>query len=474
MSKHHRFRAQPAERLVQDFRIDRAAGVIRDVCAMQAGIEALGHGCQADLKTLHMMANLANQRGGLGIKQHFGHIGMSENAMGKQIAIARNFRVDGDKLRHDMHMLEPARDSPVFARDPIDFLFNMAEQHPADFGESVVIEVDFVWTLPDGREVSEYGPARDPLEDPDGIMRDDDGRPVDALTPLPIMRPTKFYYCDVVVDGALTHDGLFGAAPVLAEMFSGTSSAYLLQAFEFLDEFREDYGIPLSDVPRKADQFLTAYLSARGQTEDKDMTVKTRTNRKQFDVAPGQPANPPAEDTQATPAPEPTPPVEDELDAALEQADDIAEQADEPTPEEDDEGGEDAGPANTELSARVEKLEGVVGKLVQLAVKQNGIIARQAEALRALDRNVRRIDGEPIAKANVPMNRPSSLESLDGLLDGGVQQFGSRPVPPSAARNSRPVPPASPEGTPSADFDANPELATLEIMTGYAKAIHGK
>lgn len=471
MGKRLKLRAAPAAHISQDFRIDRAGAVIRDVVAMQAGIEALGHGVQADLKTLHMMAELGNARGARGIKQHFGHIGISENAMGKQIAIARNFRVDGDKLRHDMHMLPPARLSPVFARDPLEFLFSMAEDHPQDFGESVVVDTEFVWVLDDGREVPQREGSGERYTDGDDVERDVDGRPLRATTPLPVMRPTAFYYVDVVVDGALTHDGLFGADAVLAEMFSGTPSAYVQDVFEIVDRWREDYNVPLQDVPRKVNQVVSAYLFARGYQEETDMSLLNR--RKKLDADQSAPAQPPTDEHEPVAeveavgedAPEA---VEDELDAALTTADETERRHEEDKAAEAEAEAEAEVAAVEALNARVETLEQLVAEQAATIAKLTRLTVQNTRNIDVLDRNVRRIDGEPVVKASVPATRPAALEELLG----STQQF-SAPVPPAGARTAYPQAPTINRGMRDVDFEVDPELATFAIMAERQKALHG-
>ena len=469
MSKRLKLRTAPTLRLNHDLRIDRENNIIRDVVAMQAGVEAIGHGVQADLKTLHMMARLGNARGERGIKQHFGHIGMSENAMGKQIGVARHFRVDGDKLRHDMYLLPSARLSPVFSRDPLEYLFDMAERHPADFGESVVIDADFVWTLSDGREVPQYAHDEDEEAYGSKIIRDSDGRPLDATTPLPVIRPRAFIYCDVVADGALTQDGLFGA-DVLARMFDGTSSAYANEVFDLVDRWREEYNIPLEEVPRKVNRLVSTYIFARSH-EEQNMARKPN---KKFEaevptVAPDTaPPETPAEDAVA---PEVDDELDDELDAALETAEEIERRQQEPVDE------AEAEPVGEEVSSTEERsLAAAFKRIEQLEAENAAWAARFEKLLRltvqntrnieALDRNVRRIDGDPVVTYSVPkVNPQGSLEPL---------QFEA-PRPPRQALAAKPKHMTERFADPllNADFDVDPELATFAAMVQRQKALQG-
>lgn len=403
MSRLLRLRSAPTLYVNRDFRIDRERLIIRDVVAMQAGVEALGHGCQADIKTLHLMAQLGNaqQRG---IRSRFGHPGVSENAAGKKIAVARNFRVEGEALRHDLYLLDSARISPVFARDPIEYIFDMAERYPSELGESAVIDGETVWTLADGREVPEHGDA-------DVVDRDAQGRPLQALTPLPVIRPVKFWYCDLVSEGALTHEGLFGA-DVVAKMFDGTANAYAHEIFELVDRWRDEYHVPLEDVPRKVDQVMRKYLFARGY---KEKEVMASTRKKQLeplqdvlveDAVPEAVAETPEAESAA-----------DALDTALATAEETRQRQ-----EQTSDDAEEPDAALVELSARVEQLEALAAEQAEQITKLVKLNTLLAQNLDTLDRNIRRVEGDPVVTMSVPKARTNALEPL---------QFGA-PTPPAA------------------------------------------
>ena len=239
-------------------RVDRENNTIHGVVAMQGGVEALGHGCMSDRKTLEMMATLASQIPG-GVLMRFGHPGASDNAMGHQVARAVNHRVETDStgrdaLVHDAEMITEAAGSPVFARDPIEYLLNMAERQPQNIGESVVILADEVWVQPDGSEEPVW------IEDPDSIwgVSENVAAQESSIYDLPVLRPTRYWNVDFVMEGALTHNGLF------SQLFDGTGHAYADQAFQFVDQWREQFNIPLENVPRKVSQVVGRYLEQRG------------------------------------------------------------------------------------------------------------------------------------------------------------------------------------------------------------------
>lgn len=266
-----RFYAAPSNSPLQQTKIDKKTLTLSGITAMQSGVEALGHGCMTDDRTLEMMLALA-QADGKPRRQRFGHPGISENATGKQVAQAYNFRVVGGNLIHDSKLLESARKSPSFSQDPIDFILDIAEKSPSEFGESVVIDADLVWRLADGREIPRW-PKRDDegaiSEDPDIVRDAKTYRPITATSALPLLRPTKFYYVDFVGEGALTHQGLFQDG--MQKLFSSGVNAYAEDLFVLVDSWRASFDIPLEELPKKADQLLTAYMHYRSKNKDVDM-----------------------------------------------------------------------------------------------------------------------------------------------------------------------------------------------------------
>lgn len=257
--------------------VDKVNRKIFGATAMATG-EAIGHNLWADGKTLAMMAELANARK-YPVMMRFGHPGMSENAFGKKLAKANNFRVQGDKLVHDIEFMDWADDSPVFTKDPVPYILNRADRDPTSFGESVVVETDAVWVLTDGTEVSSY-----------------EERPDNALYKYPVMRPVQFHWVDFVGDGALTPDGMFSAdALIWKDILEGTSSEYTMEFFRMLKNFQERFNLSPQELHIKANQFLSKFVA----WETFNMqTGETKTRPVQADAGVGSPGTAPEHATE--------------------------------------------------------------------------------------------------------------------------------------------------------------------------------
>lgn len=243
-------------------RVDKQNSTVHGVIAMQVG-EALGHGVFADATTLQLARVLSNAADD-GIRGRFGHPGMSENATGKKLMRGRNFRIDGDNLRFDMHMLESARKSPVFGQDPVEYVLAVADLEPTELGMSYVLYTDLVWTFADGSEreltdeelIDHAWGELEPVEN--------------AEPPMPVMRPTEIAFIDIVNEGALTSngDGGFFEMNIAADIFSGRSSEFLVELYDLMDRFRTKYKMPLEQMADKADYILNSYIDSRKRTEN--------------------------------------------------------------------------------------------------------------------------------------------------------------------------------------------------------------
>ena len=391
------FRTGP-QWMTQSPTVDRKNKVIRGVVAMQVG-EAQGHGIWADLQTLHAMANLGNQKA-RGVAGRWGHPSMSENAMGKRVQTAKNFYVEGDKLRHDAHLFKPASLSPSLDKDPIEYLLAVATDHPEDIGESVVVSTALVWTLMDGREIP---------NDQEGCPADvvwENGRPVNASTPLPVIRPQKFHFVDFVSEGALTPNGLFSSA-IETEVFAGTSSAYAQELFELIDQWRVAYSVPLEALPKKVASIMQTYIATR---EHKETVVMAR--RKPANVV-IESAFEVADEVEI-----------EELDEELE-----GEELDEELEEADEAEGEDAAldaaeaslqqildsnvaPRQFASAADLVALAAQFAELSALVARMKELLVKNLEATAAVNRAVTEFSAEPVVSVRVPN---AATKTNDGL-----------------------------------------------------------
>jgi len=229
-----RFRTLPIRGVEQ---IDRDARVLRGVSCAQA-VEALGHNTQLDETTIEQIVEHGNSAR-RGIKSRFTHPGLSSDGLGKYLGRLRNFRVDGDKAKADLHLSKTAAKAP--GGNLAEYVMDLAEQEPDMFGMSVVIDTERVWTLEDGSEVG--------MIDGDGNRRK---RPDNATTRYPVARIKDFVACDVVDEPAANRDGMFSASLWATNQLSE-------QVFGDLDRLLQEYGIS----PEKAFDFALKYFSAR-------------------------------------------------------------------------------------------------------------------------------------------------------------------------------------------------------------------
>ncbi|MCE7980349.1 MAG: hypothetical protein DYG89_04095 [Caldilinea sp. CFX5] len=276
------FQIHPSFRPRQQAKIDRPNSRLYGIVAGM-DVEATGHGVCCDVKSLELIAQLANGAPE-GISGRFGHPGMSENATGRKVHLAYNWRVlksekPGDKhtyLVHDSQFMDAARTSPAFTHDPVEYIMNMAEQHPKHFAESLVLSATQVWTTEDGKEL----PTWEEVEDADGYKyKRTRKRPDNALTNVPVLRPTAVHFCDFVNDGAITHSGLYPMASPLdwgglrggafSSIFTEENAPnYLLDhLFATVDDLCRRFNIPLEALQPKVKRLLSLYIDSRSAQE---------------------------------------------------------------------------------------------------------------------------------------------------------------------------------------------------------------
>lgn len=274
------FQIHPSFRPRQQAKIDRPNSRMYSIVAGM-DVEATGHGVCCDVKSLELIAQLANQAPE-GVSGRFGHPGMSENATGRKVHLAYNWRVlKGEKpgdnhtyLVHDSQFMDAARTSPAFAHDPVEYIMNMAEHHPKHFAESLVLSAAQVWTTKDGKEL----PTWEEVEEDGYKYKRTRKRPENALTNVPVLRPTAVHFCDFVNDGAITHSGLYpmsaaGGSPLGAHVFSSifteenAPNFMLDHLFATVDELRHRFNIPLDALRPKVKRMLGLYIDSRSVQE---------------------------------------------------------------------------------------------------------------------------------------------------------------------------------------------------------------
>ena len=204
MSKSKYFRA-PVSRGIKSTTgfVDRENQVIRGFSVISTG-EAQGHNQEIDKTTLEMVAELGNASN-LGIKSRFGHPAMSGSAIGTHLGRIKNFSIDNDRVRADLHISDVAFESPT-GGNLGKYVMDLAEKDPDAFGASIVFPIGD----------TDDNPNEDGLKNEEGQL-------------MPVTRPTQLRGVDVV-DEAATGDGFF-------ESFFGDSVKLSAEMSERLSEF---------------------------------------------------------------------------------------------------------------------------------------------------------------------------------------------------------------------------------------------
>ncbi len=487
MSNYSFFRTSPTIHRVTHFEtvgnVDRDNRRLFGVIGMETG-EALGHGVWADEITLEMVADLGNEKTALrkkkkkdqrrmgnepkGIRQRFGHPGMSESATGKQLGIAENFRVVDGRLLHDTRFFEFASLSPIFTQDPVEYIMTAAETDPEFVNESAVLDADLVWVFENGDEQE--------LTDEEAF----DAHFGEAIPPegasyeLPVLRPNDIHFFDFVNEGALTNSLLPPdiEAQMFEQAFSGHSSEFSNQLWQALDEFVDRYSIPLEELPVKANQLLSKYVNARTRRQKGDSQMAKRRKEKPATVeVPGaitgtgrdglnvsqlafegeggvvqtvEPVNDNAvvetdvtvTEPQAVVEPEPVidesgqvasqtvDDEDDELDDPLAEAEEVTSQVEtEPT-------NPQATPELSAILSTLTSLSTQINQLSEQVTRQSNLLVLHSKQIKAISDNVQRIDGERVVSASVPKTVTPQPDRLQPLPQGDPNTQQPAFVPP--------------------------------------------
>ena len=161
--------------------IDAENEVLHDVQITLEG-EAKGHGIWLDRKFCEAVAEQGNATGDVGLKVRYGHPAMCSDAIGTELARAKNFRVveveraaeDGSAVKcagvvADVHLLKSAHSAPQ--GDIAKHVLETAKEDPGQFGQSIVFTyADWVVKDADGNRHS----YNEEVEGEDASLKFDD------------------------------------------------------------------------------------------------------------------------------------------------------------------------------------------------------------------------------------------------------------------------------------------------------------
>ena len=218
-----------------DSPVDKENHVIRGFSVISEG-EARGHNLDIDKKTLEQVVEHGNAAK-FGIKSRFGHPNMSNSAFGTFLGRAKNFEIDGERVRADLYLDDSSFDSPKGNLGG--YVESLAESDPAAFGSSIVFELEREYRTND-----------------DGTRKEDENG--NDLRPL---ARVKTLYAADVVDEPATGDPMF-------EFFSDSVKPSA-EVTEFLDEYFKQ-----EDAIEKAYLFINKYLDNKEYQHYKDALIK--------------------------------------------------------------------------------------------------------------------------------------------------------------------------------------------------------
>lgn len=211
--------------------VDREAKVIRGMVVVQRGPIKDGRGEFDDqgLSEIVAMGNAAPK----GLKSRFTHPNLSSDGLGSYLGRVRELRMDGDRVRGDLHLAETAFTSP---RGNLgQYVLDLAEEDSDAISSSLVISP---------RRVPKLDAKGKPLVDENGEEAP------------PLWYPKALHASDIVEEGAAV-DGLLSAGVDAL----GLPDAIVRQATELLDAQWPDASP--AEIRTRATAYLERYLAHR-------------------------------------------------------------------------------------------------------------------------------------------------------------------------------------------------------------------
>jgi hypothetical protein len=198
--------------------VDRRARVIRGVVVAQAGaFRTPGRG-EFDAASLAAIVAQINAQP-KGLKSRFTHPSLGGDGLGSFLGRAANARLDGDKVRADLHLAKSASKTPK--GDLADYVMTLVEEDAGALGSSLVLQADKERrTDKGGRPMLSAGGAELP----------------------PLWRPTAIHAVDLVDEGEAVRDGLLSAQAAPAAGRGAYLRLRLAEALYSPDQPRDDQG----------------------------------------------------------------------------------------------------------------------------------------------------------------------------------------------------------------------------------------
>jgi len=203
-------------------KIDAENGILSGVIMCQVG-EAKGHGVHLEQEFIEAGINYAQKHHAQkGMKARFGHPSMSNETLGSEMGLFKNFRVVDDKMVADLHLFESANLSPTHP-GMRDWMLSQANEHPEAIMCSIVFTIDHYYQYDaDNKKIKVW-------------YYDKDGNWVSANSKMKTYVALKeLHFCDIVDQGAAT-DKLF-SEQFNSEKF-GVIATQFFNEYPQLDEF---------------------------------------------------------------------------------------------------------------------------------------------------------------------------------------------------------------------------------------------
>lgn len=211
--------------------VDETSNIVRGyIVAEKGAFKSKGRG-EFDDKSLRQIVTLM-KKDPEGTKVRFGHPTLSNDGLSSYLGRAKNPRLDGDRVRADLHVSPVAMRAPVGGISRGEHIITRSKLDPTSFGSSLVLMADQEYRLDNHKK---------PRVDEAGEMLP------------PLWRPTEIHASDCVDSGDACHTGFLST--------EGLNDEVVRLGSDLLD--KQFAGQDREVIRARATAWLERYLSFR-------------------------------------------------------------------------------------------------------------------------------------------------------------------------------------------------------------------
>lgn len=214
-----------------------------------------------DESSLSRIVQLGQAAGDRGLRSRLSHPNESDDGLTKHLGRSKNFRLDGDKVRADLHLAKVSMDEPVGGGKPIGrYAMDLAKEDAGAIGSSLVLK---------STKTARSGPDGERLP--------------------PHWMPEELFASDLVSDGDAVHGDLLSVS-ALDEFMEGSDrrvpTKLAIAGGQYLDQLfpESDRDVLHARITAWRDRYLSNRFGADSPTPDEESSDMDQETKEAIDA----------------------------------------------------------------------------------------------------------------------------------------------------------------------------------------------